>query len=531
MGSTRTPRPDGASVRGLGRFEARAALGWLAVVGGAAPFLVLWLLVESAWAPLSAVDGGTAAALNDAVSGTWLVGPLRAVTDLGGSGTAVLLLVLATVFLLVRQQRRLAAFTATAGAGLAVLVPVAKALVDRARPVVGAPVVETPSNASFPSGHAMTALVTYGVLLLLVLPAVSRRARPWLVAATAVLVAAIGFTRLALGVHFVSDVLAGWAMGAGWLAVTVAAFRVWQHRSGVDPHEPLDPLDVDPRQAPRPAPAGGRVLPAGRVTVVRLIAVAAALVAVLGILGLLVTGPLTSTWLGRADRSAVRWFVDVRTDTLTAVMDAVGGLAGTRTIIAVGLSLAVLVLAITASWRPVVFVAVTVVGEVLLYFLSGTVVGRLRPDVLDLTEGLPTGASWPSGHAAAAAALYGAVAVLVLGLARSPARWTILILPLLLAPAIAVSRVYVAAHYPSDVVAGLLLGWVWVLACARALQPLTGDGGAGRRPSPPAGDRQGQSKPAGRPSFTNSPVPTSRKVEMWATFPPSISSTCNPHGS
>ena len=206
---------------------------------GAVPFLLLWLLVQRSWAPLAALDGDVAADLNATVSRSpTLLAVLRAVTDLGGGGTVALVLVLATVLLLVRGQRWLAAFTTTTGLGLAVLSPLTKAVVDRARPVVASPVVEVPSSASFPSGHAMASLVTWTVVLLLVLPAVRRRLRPWLVGLTALVVVAVGATRLALGVHVVSDVLAGWALGTAWLATTVAAFRGWQHEGGVGRRSP-----------------------------------------------------------------------------------------------------------------------------------------------------------------------------------------------------------------------------------------------------------------------------------------------------
>jgi membrane-associated phospholipid phosphatase len=477
---------DPATTTGIGRFEARALFGWLAVLVGAVPFLLLWLLVQRSWAPLSTLDGEVAAGLNSAVSDSpLLVGVLRAVTDLGGTGTAVLLFVLATIFLLIRRRRRLAAYVATTGLGLAVLGPVTKAIVDRARPVVEPPVVETPSNASFPSGHAMTALVTWGVLLLLTLPAVSRRVRPWLVAGTVLLVVAVGFTRLALGVHFVSDVLAGWALGAGWLAVTTASFRAWQHSRGVDPDEPLDPLDVDPEE--EPPLAAGVDRPQARAISLRLLPVAAGLFALVAALGLLVTTVLTDTWLGRLDRSGVGWFVEIRSAGLTTVMEWVSRLSGTPAVIGVGLTLVVLALAVTARWRPAIFVVVTLVGEVALYFVSAQVVSRLRPAVANLTSGLPSGASWPSGHSAAAAALYGAAAALVIAYSRSRWRWAVLALPLLLAPAIGVSRIYVAAHYPTDVIAGLLVGGLWVYACARMLLPRPGHGArSGSRPRPAA---------------------------------------------
>jgi len=247
--------PSPPDTRGLGRFGARVVLGWGAVVVGVVPFLLLWLLVQRSWSPLAALDGDVAAALNEAVSRSpALVSVLSGITDLGGTAAAVLVLSLATAFLAIRRQRRLATFVATTGLGLAVLGPVTKAVVDRARPVVDIPVVATPSNASFPSGHAMTALVTWGVLLLVALPSVPRRTRPWLIAGTAALVVVVGFTRLALGVHFVSDVLAGYVLGAAWLAAMTAAFSAWRRErghGGVDPAEGLE-ADHGARIAGRP---------------------------------------------------------------------------------------------------------------------------------------------------------------------------------------------------------------------------------------------------------------------------------------
>ena len=492
-------RPGEQDATGIGRFQRRTVLGGAALLIGAVPFLLSWMLVQRSWSPLAALDGEVATALNAEVrDAPVVVSLLRVVTDLGGAGTAVLVLTLTTAFLLIRGQRRLAAFAATSGIGLAVLVPVTKAIADRARPVVDSPVVQTPSNASFPSGHAMTALVTAGVLLLIALPAVPRRRRPWLVAGTGALVLLIGSTRLALGVHFVSDVLAGWFLGAGWLAITTSAFRAWQHDRGRRPDEPLDPLDVPaaeaphlsaaPDQAPDQDPDRG---PAARATALRLAGLAAVLFLCASALGLLVTRALTDTWLGRLDRNAVAFFVDLRSPGLTEWMQAVSTLSGTRAVIAVGLTLAVLGIAVSASWRPVVFVVVTIVSEVGIYVATAQVVGRLRPAVPDLTTGLPVGASWPSGHVAAAAAVYGAAAALVVAQGRGRLRWAVVALPVLLAPLIGISRIYVAAHHPTDVLAGLLVGGVWVYVCARVL---LSDCRPDPRPGPAA-----RPAPAGRP--------------------------------
>lgn len=470
-------RPAGtAKTTAIGRFELRVVLGWGALLLGAVPFLLLWLLVAS-WPFLAELDEGVADALNAAVSGRRLVvSALSAVTGLAGTEAAVLLMTLATVFLLIRRQRRLATFMATTGVGLAALVPAAKAIVDRARPLVDAPIVETPSNASFPSGHAMAAVVVYGALLLVALPSVRRRARPWLIAGAALVMIAIGFTRLALGVHFVSDVLAGWALGAGWLAVTAAAFRVWQHDLGRGTDEPLDPLDVPRGEAARPASDPGAALPGWRAAARPLLVVAAALFAGLSGLGLLVTAVLGQGWLATVDRAVVRGLLEHRTPELTTVMDTVSALSGTPAVIAVVLSMAVVGLAVTETWRPVLFVVVAIVGELVLYFTTAQVVGRARPGVAALTSGLPTNASWPSGHAAAAVVLYGALAALVMVYSRGRWRWLALLLPVLAAPAVGLSRLYVAAHYPTDVLAGMVLGGVWVFACARWLLAGPGPG-------------------------------------------------------
>ena len=113
------------------------------------------------------------------------------------------------------------------GLGALALDPSLKALVGRLRPVVDVPVAAGGGN-SFPSGHALGSIVAYGALLLVFLPAIRPRWRRPAIGLVAVLVFAIGLTRIALGVHFVSDVLGGWLLGLAWLVVTGYAFRLWR---------------------------------------------------------------------------------------------------------------------------------------------------------------------------------------------------------------------------------------------------------------------------------------------------------------
>jgi undecaprenyl-diphosphatase len=98
-----------------------------------------------------------------------------------------------------------------------------KSIYERARPDHGSPIA-LPHSYSFPSGHAATAVVLYGALgLLLAEQSRSRlRAVGWF-AGAAVLALAIGASRVLLNVHFVSDVLAGFAVGLTWLCCCAVA--------------------------------------------------------------------------------------------------------------------------------------------------------------------------------------------------------------------------------------------------------------------------------------------------------------------
>jgi len=111
---------------------------------------------------------------------------------------------------------------AAAGTGLQQAV---KALVGRERPSWPNP-VDSADYAAFPSGHAMTAVVTCGLLLwLLRRRGTAGRVWAWCVALAGVCVAGVGFTRIYLGVHWPSDVVGGWLLGGCVVALAVASYR------------------------------------------------------------------------------------------------------------------------------------------------------------------------------------------------------------------------------------------------------------------------------------------------------------------
>ncbi len=209
------------------RFGLRATLVAAALVVVAVPFATLVFQVLGGGS-LTELDGRLADGMNDAVHGTpGTVGVLQAVSWLGRTVWLAALVGAGGVYLWRRGRRRLAAFLVVTALGGGLVTTAVKVAVDRPRPVVDHPVA-TAFGRSFPSGHAMGSTVCYGALLVSFLPSVPRRARGAAVAATVVVVLAIGSSRLLLGVHFLSDVVGGHLLGAAWLAGAVAVFRTWR---------------------------------------------------------------------------------------------------------------------------------------------------------------------------------------------------------------------------------------------------------------------------------------------------------------
>ena len=85
---------------------------------------------------------------------------------------------------------------------------------------------------SFPSGHTMNSTIIYGALLVISLPT-PRRAGRWIVASTTcALVAAIAVSRVALGLHYISDVVGAVLLGLSWLLASTSAFHTWRREGG-----------------------------------------------------------------------------------------------------------------------------------------------------------------------------------------------------------------------------------------------------------------------------------------------------------
>ena len=243
------------SAKSTTKFGARAVLAAVALVLVAVPGALILLLVEDKWAPLLRADEGARDRLHSfAVTHTGFVGAMQTISDSGSALAWQIVLTLVVVWLLWRRLPRLALFVVITAAGSSLLNTVVKAAVHRLRPVLTDPVAHE-SGSSFPSGHAQAAIVGYAVLLLVFLPILHGVWRKVAVTFAVLMVFAIGFSRIALGVHYLSDVVGGFVLGAAWVAAMAAAFntmRVDRGKSPVDVREGLEP-----EQAPRLAGTPG----------------------------------------------------------------------------------------------------------------------------------------------------------------------------------------------------------------------------------------------------------------------------------
>ena len=222
-GSTRRPVPTCS-----GRRRTLLPHALLALV----PFAVLLGLVEGRWPPLRTLDRGVTGAVQDLLADQpGVVTVVQALTYLGDGATWWVLLSATALYLLWRRRHRLALFVAVTGVGGGLLNLAVKAGVGRARPDLVDP-VSYASGFAFPSGHTMNSAIGVGVLLTVFLPQLSARWRPPAVAAGAVVALVVGSSRVLLGVHWMSDVIAGWLLSAVWVLVMVVLFRAWQPEPG-----------------------------------------------------------------------------------------------------------------------------------------------------------------------------------------------------------------------------------------------------------------------------------------------------------
>ncbi|MFE6906185.1 phosphatase PAP2 family protein [Streptomyces erythrochromogenes] len=183
---------------------------------------VLTALVVAGWQPLLAWDERVARDLHaHAVAHSGVTRSMQVLSDwVWDPWTMRALAAAACLVLWWRGDRERALRVALAAVVASLVQQGLKAAVGRERPVWSDP-VDSAHYAAYPSGHAMTATVVCGMLLWL-MPRPAPKWAPAAWAAAAVSVLGVGFTRLYLGVHWFSDVVAGWLLGVALVVLVVS---------------------------------------------------------------------------------------------------------------------------------------------------------------------------------------------------------------------------------------------------------------------------------------------------------------------
>ncbi|MCX7564982.1 phosphatase PAP2 family protein [Sulfitobacter sp. F26169L] len=164
--------------------------------------------------------------MDDPLGPVWVQELARDITALGGVGVLTFFVVAAAGYLWLARDRGLSVFLLASVSTGVLLSQGLKTVFDRARPDIVS--LETAVyTASFPSGHSLMAAVVYLTLAVLLARKLDRKViKTYILGLAMFLVITIGLSRIYLGVHWPTDVLAGWVMGAAW-ALLCGLFARW----------------------------------------------------------------------------------------------------------------------------------------------------------------------------------------------------------------------------------------------------------------------------------------------------------------
>ena len=229
--------PDIRRLRFLPAVEAGTLLSIIIIAGGVLLFSELVEMIQGEpqafdrWVLLALRNPGDPA---DPIGPAWLEIVYRDITSLGGAAVLTLMTAIVVGFLIVDKKRSAALFVLASVAGGTVLSTILKLAFARPRPDV-VPHLVAVSSASFPSGHAMLSAVVYltlGALLSRVEGPL--RLKVYILSVAIVLTLLIGISRIYLGVHWPTDVLAGWCAGAAWATLCWRIALTLQRRGEVE---------------------------------------------------------------------------------------------------------------------------------------------------------------------------------------------------------------------------------------------------------------------------------------------------------
>jgi len=229
--------PDIRRLRFLPAVEAGTLISIIIIAGGVLLFSELVEMIQGEpqafdrWVLLALRNPGDPA---DPIGPAWLEIVYRDITSLGGAAVLTLMTAIVVGFLIVDKKRSAALFVLASVAGGTLLSTILKLAFARPRPDV-VPHLVAVSSASFPSGHAMLSAVVYltlGALLSRVEGPL--RLKVYILSVAIVLTLLIGISRIYLGVHWPTDVLAGWCAGAAWATLCWRIALTLQRRGEVE---------------------------------------------------------------------------------------------------------------------------------------------------------------------------------------------------------------------------------------------------------------------------------------------------------
>jgi undecaprenyl-diphosphatase len=320
---------------------------------------------------------------------------------------------------------------------------------DRPRPTTQMQVIL--SDPSFPSGHAMSAVLFYGLLAYLLVPRISSRTWKWFVAGlSALVILYVGFSRLILGGHYVTDVIAGYAVGIAWAGLVYTLMeRFFSEERTRRPESLSDMIPFEGFRSP------------GMFKRYPLVGFFLILVGVLsfGALGyeFLSRGPLVAL-----DQSIYKALIVQAKTASPTVNDLMlfGFFLGKQVPILLVTILSIYFL-YNRFWPELAMVLLSSAGGSFVWNFFVNYFARPRPAEQAGLE-VRTVPSFPSGHAMSALIVYGFLAYLLIPKMPSrPWKWFVGIVTLLFILFCGFSRIFQGSHYLSDVLAGYALGIAW----------------------------------------------------------------------
>jgi len=208
--------------------------------------------------PVAGIDHGVAVWFHAHLTPAF-VSVLRGITEFGSSEWIGIVLSFAVLFFIFKRWWPSLITLVVAVPGGMLLNELVKILVHRHRPFEDGWFVDW-SGYSFASGHSIGATLLYGQLALFLIPVIKgRRGRVCLLMVASLLVALVGFSRIALGAHYLTDVLGGIFFGMMWLTLCLLVFRPFRR---INVPEVISEVVAEPEPALVPVPVSAETSPA-----------------------------------------------------------------------------------------------------------------------------------------------------------------------------------------------------------------------------------------------------------------------------